>query len=284
MFIEPMLLGRREVPFDDSRYVFEPKIDGHRLLLSRIDGAVRLYTRHNNEVTARYPEMHEVPVDGADVILDGEVARMDETGWIDFELIMERFRLTKEPRILEAVRTKPVVYYVFDVLQYRGEDTRKWPLTERQALLKRILTPNRHFSPVLTVENGGIALFDVIKSHKLEGIVAKRKDSVYVGRRSESWLKIINYQYADVTIAGYRKGDFGWLAHIDGRPAGVIELAVPAAARREFYAAARSIMTGEDRNFVYVRPAIKARVRFRNYYKSGMLRAPEFVAFVTPVK
>ena len=92
MFIQPMLLGKREEPFDDDRYVFQPKIDGHRLILSRTSGHVRLYTRHNNEVTRQYPELHNVPVDGcADIVLDGEVARLDETGWVDFEAIMERF-------------------------------------------------------------------------------------------------------------------------------------------------------------------------------------------------
>jgi len=281
MFVEPMLLGKREEPFDDDRYIFQPKIDGHRLILSRTAGQVRLYTRHNNDVTLQYPELHNVPVDGdVDVVLDGEVARMDETGWIDFEAVMERFRLTKQERISEAARTMPVHYYVFDVLHYNGEDVRGWPLTDRLALLSDITSSNPHYSNVLTVPGAGIALFNTVKERRLEGIVAKRKSSVYVGRRSENWLKIINYEYADVHIAGYRKGDFGWLAHIDGRPAGVIELAVPAAHKKAFYNVARTLVTGEDRNFVYVQPRIKARVRFRNYYKSGMLRTPEFVEFV----
>jgi len=80
-------------------------------------------------------------------------------------------------------------------------------------------------------------------------------------------------------LAGYRKNQFGWLAQYDGRPAGIIELAVPAAHRKAFYNVAKSIVTGEDRNFVYLQPRVKARVRFRNFYMSGMLRSPEFVSF-----
>ncbi|MEF2246458.1 ATP-dependent DNA ligase [Paenibacillus sp. IITD108] len=284
MFIEPMLLEKREKPFDDDRFIYQPKIDGHRLILSRTSNQIRLYTRHNNDVTRQYPELHNVPIDGnVDVVLDGEIARMDENGWIDFELIMERFHLKKDPWILQAVRTRPVIYYVFDVLHYNGEDVRSWPLTERLALLTSILNPNSYFSLVLSVEGDGITLFDVIKSHKLEGIVAKRKDSRYEGSRSVNWLKIINYEYADVVIAGYRKNQFGWLAHYNGRPAGIIELAVPVAHRKAFYKVANTIVTGEDRNFVYVQPQIKARVRFRNYYRSGMLRSPEFVSFISSV-
>lgn len=282
MFIEPMLLGKREDPFDDDRYVFQPKIDGHRLILSRTAGHIWLYTRHNNEVTRQYPELHNVPVDGGvDVVLDGEVARLDDTGWIDFEAIMERFRLTKQARINAAAITMPVHFYVFDILRYNGEDVRNWPLTDRLSLLSRILTPNEYYSNVLTVPGAGKTLFDTIKAHRLEGIVAKRSDSAYVGRRSDNWLKIINYEYADVHIAGWRKGDFGWLANLNGKPAGIIELAVPPAHKKAFYNVAKSIITGEDRKFVYVQPLIKALVRFRNYYKSGMLRTPEFVSFVS---
>ncbi|KRE35636.1 ATP-dependent DNA ligase [Paenibacillus sp. Soil522] len=281
MFIEPMLLEKREAPFDDGRYVFEPKIDGHRLILSFIDGQVRLYTRHKTEVTQQYPELHHVPVEpGCHVILDGEVASMDDSGWIDFEAIMERFKLKKTAKIREATVTKPVHYYVFDVLHYNGIDMRNRPLTERKALLLQILTANAFYSPVLSVEGTGIALFDTIKERHLEGIVAKRKDSVYVSRRSDRWLKIINYQYADVHIAGYRKDTFGWLAYVNGRPAGTIELAVSSDHKKAFYGVVKTIVTGEDRNYVYVQPRIKARVRFRNYYKSGLLRSPEFVEFI----
>ncbi|WP_258881538.1 hypothetical protein [Paenibacillus sp. sptzw28] len=195
-----------------------------------------MYTRHNNEVTRQYPELHSVPVEpGCSVVLDGEVARMDESGWIDFEAVMERFKLTRTTKIREAALTKPVHYYVFDVLHYNGTDVRSWPLLERKALLMRILTANAFYSPVFAVEGAGTALFDSIRARNLEGIVAKRRDSLYVGRRSDNWLKIINYQYTDVYIAGYRKDQFGWLAHMNGSSAGIIELSVPSAHKKAFY-------------------------------------------------
>ncbi|GED72612.1 hypothetical protein BRE01_63140 [Brevibacillus reuszeri] len=61
----------------------------------------------------------------------------------------------------------------------------------------------------------------------MEGVVAKRKDGrYYAGKRTDDFVKIINYSYADVSIAGWLKGGFGWLAHVNGRPVGVIELGV----------------------------------------------------------
>src|SRR6476620_848114 len=98
MFLPPMLLEKTEEPFDDERYLFEPKIDGHRLILSMENGIVRLFTRHNNEATTQYPELHNVPIeDNSDVVLDGEVACINpEKGSIDFEMVMERF-MKKKP-------------------------------------------------------------------------------------------------------------------------------------------------------------------------------------------
>ncbi|MGE7056263.1 ATP-dependent DNA ligase, partial [Paenibacillus glucanolyticus] len=72
MFIDPMLLATVPAPFSDSRYIYEPKIDGHRLLFSQQSGRIRLYTRHETECTQQYPELL-VPFDD-DILLDGEVA------------------------------------------------------------------------------------------------------------------------------------------------------------------------------------------------------------------
>lgn len=278
-FVPPMLLEKRVEPFDDPRYIYEPKIDGHRLLLAHENGSMRLYTRHENECTRQYPELHAVPTND-DVILDGEVCRIGREGTIDFEAVMERFRMTKAPRIKSAAINEPVHYVVFDILFRNGKDLRGLSLMERKAILAEVLDNNAHFSRSIYVEESGITLFNTISERKMEGIVAKRKDSVYVGRRSDSWLKIINYTYADVHIAGYRKDQFGWLAQYNGRPAGIIELAVPATHKRAFYGVAQGIITREDRNFVYLEPRLKAKVRFRNWTSNGMLRTPEFVDFV----
>lgn len=281
MFISPMLLEKREAPFNDERYLFEPKIDGHRLILSLQNGSVRLYTRHNNDVTQQYPELHSVPVNASSVVLDGEVAYVNpDTGAVEFETVMERFKMAKDTRIRAASAKLPVHYFVFDVLRYNGEDIRHRPLVDRKLLLDEILANNSFYSRVIHVDGSGSSLFNLIQERGLEGIVAKRKDSVYVGRRSSDWLKIINYQYADVEISGYRKDQFGWLASHGGRPAGLIELAVPSMHKKAFYGVAKTIMTGEDKNFVYVQPRIKARVRFRNWTKGGLLRNPEFVDFI----
>ncbi|SFA91872.1 DNA ligase-1 [Cohnella sp. OV330] len=282
MFLPPMLLTKREDPFDDPRYLFEPKIDGHRLLLSVLNGRPILHTRHETLCTAQYPELHDVPLlDASDAVLDGEVARVDPaTGAVDFESLMERFQLKQARKIHEAAASWPVHYFVFDILRYKGEDLRAWPLARHKELLHEVLRPNAYFSNVMSVEGTGKALFDVIKSRQLEGTVAKRSNSVYVGRRDPRWIKIINYTYAEVAIAGYRREEFGWLAHYEGRPAGLIEFAVPSAHKKAFYGVAKQLVTGQDKDFVYLEPLLRVQVRFRNWTRRGMLRSPEFVKFV----
>ncbi|MFC5402950.1 ATP-dependent DNA ligase [Cohnella soli] len=283
MFFEPMLLEKRESPFDDERFLYEPKIDGHRNILS-MDGKVRLFTRHHNDVTSQYPELHDVPIDDTtDLVLDGEVACLDqETGTIDFGLIQQRSKMQKDIAIRQAMIQQPVHYYVFDILRYRGRDLRALPLTERKQILQQVLKPNQYFSNVMSVPGTGIALFDVIREKQLEGIVAKRKTSKYVGRRSSSWIKIINYAYDIVQISGYRKNQFGWLLSKHGRYVGFLEYStlVPENHRRAFYSKAQGLITREDQDFVFLDPRINARVRFRNWTRAGMLRTPEFVDFV----
>ncbi|WP_185602272.1 ATP-dependent DNA ligase [Paenibacillus sp. 598K] len=281
MFYEPMLPEAGEAAFDSGRYLFEPKIDGHRMLLSMINGKVNLYTRFRTNITERYPELLRVPVDSPHVVLDGEAAYLNpETGDFERESVMERLRLLKPARIRDGARRLPVRYFVFDILSYDGEDVRHWPLDERKALLNDVLEENESYSRVLSVEGTGKGLFEAVRQRRLEGLVAKRKDSLYTGGGSDDWLKIINYLHADVTVVGYRKSQFGWLIHMNGKPAGVLEQGVPLAVRRSFQTEIRDLIIGEDRDYVYLKPAVQARIRFLNRYKSGTLRAPEFIRFL----
>lgn len=286
MSIDPMLLATARAPFDNPDYIFEPKIDGHRLILSRLNGGTtRLYTRHNNECTRQYPELYDIDAD--DIVLDGEVACTDRvTGAIDFESVMERFSAKRSDKILRLVASQPANYVVFDILRYQSEDLRGWPLMRRKELLARLNFGNPRMATVPFIEREGERLFNEIVSRRLEGIVAKRKESVYAsGQRSASWQKIINWTYVDVTLIGWRKNEFGWLAGVADesekiRPAGVIEFGVAPAQRKEFYSAMRPYITGEDANNVYVRPLVRARVKIRNWTKKGLLRSPVFVEFI----
>ncbi|MNJ44998.1 putative DNA ligase-like protein [compost metagenome] len=197
---------------------------------------------------------------------------------------MTRFQARRAEKIARLSATLPAYYAVFDVLLYNGEDLRRLPLLERKKILAGIQMPNAHFGVVPHVEGAGEALFAQIKARSMEGVVGKRMDSIYeTGRRSDSWRKV-NWTYADVFITGYKKAEFGWLAGtIDERgnirPAGIIELGVGPTERKAFYGVVHPLVTGEDRDFIYVEPRIRARVKMRNWTRAGMLRSPVFIDF-----
>jgi DNA ligase-1 len=281
MFIAPMLLDQKDEPFSDQAYVFEPKIDGHRLVISKTGTETRLYTRHKNECTRQYPELWNVPVDG-DVVLDGEVCCTDPvTGSINFELVMDRFQLKKSEKISKLSKQRPVHCIVWDILFYKGRDLRQLPLMKRRSILESALQPNQFFSIVPQIEGRGEDLYKSIVERKMEGMVAKRKDSKYVSRRSHDWIKIINYQFEEVYLAGYGKDEYGWLAHVEEngvkRPAGVIKLGGSPKQKKDFYTISQQLKIGEDKKFVYLDPRIKAKVKFRNWTRNGMLRDPVLV-------
>ncbi|WP_370739095.1 ATP-dependent DNA ligase [Paenibacillus amylolyticus] len=209
MFISPMLLETASGPFSHSDFIFEPKVDGHRLIYSQQSGNVRLYTRHNNDCTRQYPELL-LPFD-SDIILDGEVACTDPvTGLNDFEAVMSRLSTRQHSKVQQLTMTLPATFAIFDILQYNGHNLRKLPLIERKGFYKGY---NFHlvFGVVPHVEGAGEALYAQIEAMGMEGVVGKRKDIQYVSRRSREWQKVINWSYTDVFITGYKKSEFGCL-------------------------------------------------------------------------
>ena len=284
MFISPMLLETSPVPFSHSNYIFEPKVDGHRLIFSQESGDIRLYTRHNNDCTLQYPELL-ISFD-YDIILDGEVACTDpETGLNDFEGVMSRFSTRQHSKVQQLVKTLPATFAIFDVLQYKGSDLRSLPLIERKAILHSLILPSSSFGIVPHIEGAGEALFSQIESMGMEGVVGKRKDSQYISRRSRDWQKVINWSYAEVFITGYKKAEFGWLAAVPDlsgklRPAGIIEHGAGPKHKQAFRGVCQQLVTGEDKNHVYLEPRIRAKVKMRNWTKSGLLRTPVFEQFI----
>jgi DNA ligase-1 len=185
-----MLLETTAEPFDDERYLFQPKIDDHRAIIVRHNRETCIFTRNGNNVTRLYPELWQVPVND-DVVLDGEIACLDEGGNVDSERMQSRFTVKKADKITSAMAKYPVTFYAWDILMLNGRDIRKMPLTDRKRILADVYGETPYYRSVLTVESAGKALFDVIKARGMEGIVAKRKDSKYVSERSVAWQKII---------------------------------------------------------------------------------------------
>ncbi|TCN18425.1 ATP-dependent DNA ligase [Mesobacillus foraminis] len=273
-FVSPMLLHKSEQPFDSEDYITELKLDGIRLIYSVDEkGKVHLYSRHHNDITSKFPELHSLGLPPG-TVLDGELIVSGTKGNPDFEAIMSRFMSNKDQT--------PVCFVAFDVIQHKGQRVTGLPLIERKGILSELIpTDSASLAKVQFIEGHGAAYFKAVKDQNLEGIVLKRKDSRYqTGRRSHDWLKVINYQYIEVSVIGYRKQpkNFGLLlADSDGKYMGVLELGLPPREKAKVYQAPVLKEIGDTS---YIAP-VGVLVKFRNYTKAGLLRLPSFVEWLT---
>ncbi|MDF2964556.1 MAG: ATP-dependent ligase [Paenibacillus sp.] len=284
MFIAPMMLELQDKPFSDPAFIFEPKLDGHRVILSANAKERRLFTRRQKDCTKQYPELFNVPIEDG-TVLDGEVICTDpDTGNADFELVMERLQLNNKDKIQAYASQRPVHFVVWDILLYKGRDLRNLPLMKRRSILESKLESNEHFQLIPQTEDRGEELFRSIVEQSMEGIVAKRKDSLYVSRSSHDWLKVMNNRYAEVTIIGYCKDELGWLIQIEEngvkRPAGIIKQGVHPMHEIAFCALSKPLISSGNDRYVYLEPGIRAKVMYRGRTRHGMLRAPVFLNFL----
>jgi bifunctional non-homologous end joining protein LigD len=182
-----MRLSRRPEPFDSDDYIFELKIDRFRSLAYIDNGKCDLVSRNGNtfrnfkELAAWMAE--NLRVESA--VIDGEIACVDDTGRSIFNDLL--------------FRRRECVFFAFDLLHLNGEDLRGVPLVERKARLKRLLRRKRsHILYVDHIETNGQRLFEKVCALDLEGIVAKRKDSLYRATEKPSpyWVKIKSPMYS----------------------------------------------------------------------------------------
>ena len=203
--IQPMLATLVDEPFDDPEWLYEIKWDGYRAVAFIDDGRVRFVSRNGNDLTAGYAELHDLSkhVNATRAVLDGEIVALDEQGRPSFSLMQQRTGIGHEGRRIGPRRTDvPVMYYVFDLIWADGYDLTRVNLDERKAALRAIVRDeglvrySEHF-------DDGTALYDLAEQRGLEGVIAKRRRSCYITKRSRERLKIKIRQTQEAVIAGY---------------------------------------------------------------------------------
>jgi bifunctional non-homologous end joining protein LigD len=195
-FVEPMKALRvRELPV--GNWLYELKFDGYRALALKARKEVRLLSRNRTNFNNDYPRLIEALelLRAKNVVIDGEIAVLDQNGKSSFGLLQS----------YKTANESPLVYYAFDLLFLEGTDLRSRPLIERRKLLAKLLknAPDSiRFSEELRGEKE--KLLQVVRQFGLEGLVAKRPDSVYEsGRRSGAWVKFKITKSQEFVIGGY---------------------------------------------------------------------------------
>jgi bifunctional non-homologous end joining protein LigD len=182
---------------EGSQWIYELKFDGYRALALKHGNSVRLVSRRGNELTRDYADVVTAVqgIKSKTALLDGEIVALDEQGRPSFQMLQHRASLGKNRR---------VVYYAFDLLNLNGRDVRGLPLEERKELLAKIVTGS---GVLLSVNLDGppAILVEQVSRLKLEGLIAKRKDSTYeAGKRSGAWQKFKINNEQEFVIGGYR--------------------------------------------------------------------------------
>jgi len=183
-------------PSGDWRY--EVKFDGYRIL-ARIDGKdVRLFTRNGHDWSSKMPRqvaaLHALGIDSA--WLDGEMVVADENGAADFQALQNAF---------DTEHDENITYYLFDLPFLGGQDLRQVALQGRRDTLRQLLEHDE--SGVLKFsadfDQPVESLLDSACRLELEGLIGKRADSLYSGRRSPDWIKLKCKQRQEFVIVGY---------------------------------------------------------------------------------
>ncbi len=201
--IKPMLAKKIDKPFNSPNYIWEPKLDGIRLILmaSFKDQKIVLQTRNGNIITNQLPEFLDLSLPGVDsIILDGELIALTD-GRPDFNKVMQRISTGKE-KAKQLSETLPVSMSAFDILYLNGEGLTYTPLLRRKEILEDTVPDTDLLSKVMFVENDGIALYNQIVYMKLEGVVAKAKNGTY-RRNHRGWYKHKHYHRAEMDVLGY---------------------------------------------------------------------------------
>ena len=205
--VQFMLAQPHEEAFDDPAWHFELKLDGYRMLASAVEGEASLLTRNGHDALPTFPDiaraLRKLPY--RRVILDGEVVVHDAAGYPSFRHLQKRARLSRPIDIRRASFEAPASFYAFDLLAFDDRDLRDLPLSARRRFLRDVVPEagpicfSEHF------EGCGEALFRQVQAMGLEGIMAKRADSRYTGRRSADWRKIHAAREARFVIVGFTR-------------------------------------------------------------------------------
>ncbi len=196
----------RSVP-SGEQWQHEVKWDGLRTLVTLTADDVRLTSRNGNVITAAWPELTAAPSGwgtAGETVLDGEIIALNDRGLPDFRVLADRMHVRRPALVARLAAQVPATLMVFDVLRLRGRDLCREPLEQRRSILESLdLAATGWQVPV--VYDDGAMLLEATRLQGLEGVVSKRRDSVYrPGERSPHWLKLAHRHRGTYVVGGWR--------------------------------------------------------------------------------
>jgi bifunctional non-homologous end joining protein LigD len=277
-----------EERFSDPDWIFERKLDGIRCIAIRDGREVRLLSRNDLSLNARYPE-----------VAAALAAQPRERFGLDGEVVAFQGRKTSFERLAQrGQRRVAISFHVFDVVWLEGRDVRPLPLLARKRLLREALDFGR--GPLRMTRHrvgDGEAFYAEACREGWEGLIAKRADSPYVTTRSRDWLKFKCEQGQEMVVGGYTaprgaREEFGALlvGHYDGERllyAGKVGTGFDREMLRSLGAKLRGLRREtppfadahaiKERTATWVEPELVAQLAFTEWTRHGRLRHPRFL-------
>jgi len=204
--IKPMLIKDMMDPFNSNEWIYELKLDGIRCIAYLDDSETDLRNKRNMKLLPKFPELEMIhqQIKGK-CILDGELIILKDNV-PDFYELQRRTLLTDRFKIQLSNNKYPASFVAYDIIYYGNKVVTDLPLIERKQILRDALVENKTIAVSRFIEEKGIELFNIADQHKLEGVVAKRKDSkYYFDKRTKDWVKFKRMADEDYVICGYSK-------------------------------------------------------------------------------
>nr|WP_296072927.1 non-homologous end-joining DNA ligase [uncultured Actinoplanes sp.] len=292
--LSPMLATAGALP-SGSGWSYEFKWDGVRVLALFTGGSPVLFARSGAVVTAAYPEIADLHLPEG-TLLDGEMVVLDAAGRPSFTALAERMHVREQARAARLAATLPVTYMIFDLLYHDGNDYTGLPYLARREKLEELdLAGPRWMVPPSFGD--GSATQAAARENHLEGVVAKRSDSVYLpGTRSPEWIKVKFDRTGDYVVGGWRSGarklggllvgvptpdGLAFRGRVGGGISNVSEKELlnalePLATRESPFV--KGVVPREDaKGAHWVRPELVVEIRYGNRTPDGRLRFPRFL-------
>jgi bifunctional non-homologous end joining protein LigD len=187
-----MLATLTDTPPTGDAWAYELKYDGFRAVCAVVDGSIAMWSRNELDLAPRFPAVAAAlsKVKGPEMVIDGEIVVLDEQGAPRFQLLQQGDRRE--------------ILIVFDILWLDGEDLRKRTYDERRKILEKTLKRTPAAIKVSeAITTSGAEALERAKKSGWEGIIAKRRTSVYEGRRSKEWLKIKAINEQELIVVGW---------------------------------------------------------------------------------
>lgn len=305
--VRPMLPVSAHEPFDSKEHIFELMWGGVRAIAFVRDASVRICGSNGIDLEPYFPELRCIPgmLEARDAIVDGEIIVIDGEGAPAFDALRPRLHAiaaeTLPPEFTKARKVAgQICFQAFDLLWLDGRSMTDRPLWQRKNRLHNVIRPGDEFAAVDFVDDEGIAFFEAVVQKKLEGVVAKEKNSVYIpGRRSPAWRAVRALQSGDFVVGGYtfggakRRGeqfsqillgafdgqDFDYVGAVSGgmndaEAKQLIEMLEPTVISRPAFIDPPPV----SRLVYWTEPSVVCHVRFSEWSRDGHLRFPIFSA------